>query len=61
MQIPYVFQSLVVNIHAHYHTLLTHEHISTDITDLEVELERLREDFQDKVRLIIRKINEIKR
>ena len=49
------FNIIILN----YHTLLTHKHISTDITELEVEIERLREDFQDKVRLIIRKINEI--
>ena len=36
------------------------EHISTDITELELEIELLREDCQEKVRVIESKITTIK-
>ena len=37
------------------------EDISTDITELELEIERLREDFQEKVRVIESRITTIKK
>ena len=37
------------------------ENISPDITELELEIERLREDFQEKVRVIKSRLTTIKK